>query len=63
MDLLSGFYDAERVYSTLPSSTSECDRTAARDKWLSFLDKDRFVLTQSPDLPWGGVYHGKPQTF
>ncbi len=59
MDIVKEFYEAERVYTTLPADTPESEQRKAREAWLAPLADDEFVLTQSPDLPWGGEYHGE----
>ena len=59
MDIVKEFYDAERAYSTLPDDATEDEREKAKKKWLSTLADEDFVLTQSPDLPWGSDYHGQ----
>lgn len=51
-DILNRFYEAERIYMTQPLSTRDFSGMAA---CLS----PEVKLHQSPDLPYGGVYHGR----
>ncbi len=52
VDVLKRFYDAEAAYMTAGGGAG-----ASFDAMAATLDPE-VVLHQSPDLPWGGEFHG-----